>query len=613
MKPSAPDWSLLLGLLASCALSPLLRADAPGEGAASKVPAASPAQQGMVSGRVFLDLNGNGLPDPGEKGVPGCIVSDEREFGRSDAEGSYQLPLPAGPAAVFVVNAPGTWPAAGWWRYLPDAATSATVDFPLRAEDQSGPLYFVQGTDPHLQANAVPMYRRYLAHVNALPVPVKFVVHTGDLVIDAAQAPMERARELFSLYEEETRALKPSLRNVMGNHDIAGLLNDQVQEGEPGFGKALYRQRFGPATYAFRHGPHHFLALDGTMIKDRELIYGLTEESANWAIRYLAEVGPEEPVILLIHEPMFPELAGVRQPDTPDIRPHEARLAAALNGKKLVMTLAGHVHSRGETTWAGAPHILGGAISYAWHGILPYPPSPRGYLLFRLVDGHRESVYLDWAEERSIDVVTPAFTGVVSGRQRISGTVADFHAEVSAIDCAIGNLRVSSKTSRRGSLATAFEATLDTKSLADGVYELSVTASARGNAWTELQPVVVANGHMAAFEAEGDARLVFRVDGSGAAEIQVTCNGHPLTVTATSAKGELCSHVPAAQLRRLNEIVIRSAPGPEKPPAVRTLTLDYGGKSYRDPRYAPSARRSLASPVVSYIDLVSRESANAGR
>ncbi|MBM3887686.1 MAG: hypothetical protein FJ388_01030 [Verrucomicrobia bacterium] len=587
-------------------------------GLATACLAVTAAFAGTITGRLFLDANGNGTFDAGEKGLAGCVVSDERAFARSDEDGRYQLTLPDGPAVVFVVNAPGTWPAARWWSHVADGYADATVDFPLRAQDQSGPLYFVHGTDPHIQTDAVTMYRRYVEHVNALPVPVRFVVHTGDLVVDSAATTMERARELFSLYEAESKALKPPLRNVMGNHDITGVTNLKVKSDEPGFGNALYRQRLGPVTYAFRYGPYHFIALDGTMIKERALAYGLTKESADWAIRYLAEVKRDEPIILLIHEPMFPEVGGVRQPETPKTRPHEGRLRTALKGKKLVMTLAGHVHSRSETTWAGAPHILGGAISCAWHGIVPYPPTPRAYVLFRLEDGREEHVYLDWAEERSIDVATPAFTDLVRGRQRISGVVADFNAEVTAVECALANQTVTAKLARRGHLAQSFEAVLDSARVNDGIYDLLVTARAGDRKWTERQPVIVLNGKPAEFTATSVATLRFRVQGKLSDGSEVLCNGYALAAaSAKTPAGDLTFDVPAARLRRLNEIVIR-APKPGDPKArveIRGLTLEYAGKRCRDVRYSPLSRRALSpsksgamTEVVAYIDLLYADS-----
>ncbi|MCX7887520.1 MAG: metallophosphoesterase [Verrucomicrobiae bacterium] len=554
-----------------------------------------PVQAVIVAGRVFLDANTNGTFDPGEKPVAGCIVSDERTLTHSNAEGRYQLVLGKPPAVVFVVNPSGTWPAGRWWQYV---CADATVDFALRAEDQSAPLYFVHGTDPHIQPKAVPMYRRYVEHVNSLPVPVKFVVHTGDLVVDAERRTLQQASELFSLYEEESSRLKPALRNLMGNHDVAGVSNPKVKEDEPGYGKALYRQRLGPATYAFRYGPYHFIALDGNTINQRSVSYALTKESADWAIAYLAEAKRHEPIILLIHEPMFPETDGVRQPDPTKTRPHEARLRTALRGKTLLMTLAGHTHGRTETTWAGAPHILGGAISYAWHGILPYPTTPRAYVLFRLEANREEHVWLDWAEERSIDVVTPAFTNLVHGHQKITGAVADFGANTSAVDCILNGQRAAAKLFRRGHLATTFETVLDTAELFDGTYDLLVTARVGDKTYTEHHPLVVVNRKPAPFTAAGHARLSFRIEGKPPPEIKATCNGHRLAVGPASGPEFHCD-VPAEHLRRLNEIVIEA----RMPAVVRNVSLQYAGRRLRDVRFAPLARRQANPSVVSYIDL----------
>jgi len=576
--------------------------------------ALAPAGAGTIGGRVFLDANRNGSWDPGEQGVSQCVVSDERTLARSDGDGLYRLALPDGPAAVFVVNAPGTWPMRRWWTHVADGSANITRDFPLEAARQDGPLYFVQGTDPHIHTNVVEQYLRYIEHVNKLPVPVQFVVHTGDLAIDTTRASMERANELFDLYESTSKALGPPLRNLMGNHDIPGIANPKVTGAEPGFGKALYRQRLGPATYAFRHGPYHFIALDGTTVNDRTLTYGLTRESADWAIAYLAGVGSDEPIILMMHEPMFPELGGVRQPETPETRPNEWRLKAALQGKKLLMTLAGHVHGRSETTWAGAPHILGGAISYAWHGILPYPPMPLGYVLFRLEGTEQEHVYLDWAEERSIDIAMPSFTSLVRGRQRISGIVADLAREITGVECLLAGQTAKADVVRRGNLAAAFEMELDSSALEDGTYDLRVIARGGSRQWEERQPVVVANGRASHFRPAGGARLTFRLQGTIGTDNRILFNGQPLATVPPDAPAPrgLAFDVPAERLRRLNEIAIIPATGAgSKAGAVITdIGLEYEGQRWSDARYSPLARRMPAAPkpgapaqVVAFIDI----------
>src|SRR3546814_19044721 len=62
-------------------------------------------------GTVFEDGNGNGVRDAGEAGIAGVAVSDVRQVVRTDAQGRYALPVPAGPT-IFVLHL-GGWPATG--------------------------------------------------------------------------------------------------------------------------------------------------------------------------------------------------------------------------------------------------------------------------------------------------------------------------------------------------------------------------------------------------------------------------------------------------------------------------------------------------------------------
>ncbi len=575
-----------------------------------------PGLAGTLAGRVFLDANGNGRFDAGEKGVAGCVVSDERALTRSEADGRYRLELPAGPATFFVVNASGTWPSGKWWGHLADGAKGGAFDFPLREANQAGVFYFVHGTDMHIKPEAMPLYRRYISHVNALPVPLAFVVHTGDLIIDALKETPERALKLFNLYDEANQAFKPPLRSVKGNHDVVGITDPQVRETQPGYGKALYRERIGPVHYAFRHGPYHFIALDGTTIKGRNISAGLTKESADWAISYLAGVATtNEPVVLLIHEPLYPESGGYRLEDDPVARPHEGRLLEALKGKKLLLTLAGHVHQRSEARWGGAPHILGGAVSYAWHGFQPSSPSPRGYVLYRIEGNQIERVYLDWAEERSIDILSPPFTEVMIGRQLVNGVVEDLTGDITAVDCALADRSASAKLAPFGHLSKAFAMSLDFTDLADGVYPLVVTARAGGRKWEERQPTVVYSGRHTNFAAAGPAKLTFHLEGELLDGTRIFFNGKQLTTLPAGVHDgkELSFDVPSERLRRMNEVRFELSPnlGAQTQLVFKGAVVDYQGKRFRDVRYPLLAPRLLfidrsgkTAHVSSYIDLV---------
>jgi hypothetical protein len=102
---------------------------------------------------MFLDTHGNGRYDPGERGVAGCIVSDEHTIVLTDTEGRYRLDTPDAVVTVFVVNAPATWPGGPWWATLPDGR--AEQNFALRPQDRPEPLCFVHGTDIHLDLKTV--------------------------------------------------------------------------------------------------------------------------------------------------------------------------------------------------------------------------------------------------------------------------------------------------------------------------------------------------------------------------------------------------------------------------------------------------------------------------
>jgi len=60
------------------------------------------------------------------------------------------------------------------------------------------------------------------------------------------------------------------------------------------------------------------------------------------------------------------------------------------------------------------------------------------YALFWPDGPHFEHVYLEWAEERCIDITVRAFTNIVHGRQQTRGGIADFHGEITAVECALG-------------------------------------------------------------------------------------------------------------------------------------------------------------------------------
>ena len=92
------------------------------------------------SGRVYLDANRNGAPDPGEAGVPDVLVTNGSEVAKTDAQGRYRLPAQAG----FVsLSRPAGYEAARWY-------ARGASDFGLVPAPDPEAFFFVQVSDSHV-------------------------------------------------------------------------------------------------------------------------------------------------------------------------------------------------------------------------------------------------------------------------------------------------------------------------------------------------------------------------------------------------------------------------------------------------------------------------------
>jgi hypothetical protein len=407
---------------------------------------------------------------------------------------------------------------------------------------------------------------------------------------------------------------------VIGNHDLTGVLNASVKASDPDRGRGLFRRMVGPAHYAFRWGPYHFIAVDGTTTEGNTVRDGLTKESADWALQYLSGVATNEPIVLLTHQPMFEIRDGLKFPDDPVKRPHEIRLREALLKHKLFLTLAGHVHDRLAHGWARAPHLTGGAISYAWHGFRPHPTTPRGYVLYRVEGLQMERVFLDWAERDSIDIHLPEFKSILFGQQGIRGLVPDFDNTLQAVEVQLGPKTVAAQIAPVGRLSKGFAAELDAGDLSDGVYDLRVKAVFREREQIERQPVVVYSAKPARVETQETVRLHFSIAGEVPNDGRVVCNGKllgPLPAGRHNGK-EFTFDLPADRVRRLNEIRVIAEDRAEFPSiAVKGVSLTIGKKRYRDIRYSPLEPRLLypertagTVALTAYVDIQYTEPAD---
>ncbi len=121
-------------------------------------------------------------------------------------------------------------------------------------------LTFVQITDTHLGSgpdfdfhgfSPARHLERLITHINGLPQPPDFVIHTGDLSNNRSAASYEVARDLLA-------GLDVPLYLVTGNHDDRALLRTLLgapphPSGDPA----------APLDYTFEVKGERFLVIDG--------------------------------------------------------------------------------------------------------------------------------------------------------------------------------------------------------------------------------------------------------------------------------------------------------------------------------------------------------------
>jgi Icc protein len=201
-------------------------------------------------------------------------------------------------------------------------------------ENTEGGFAFVQITDTHCgAAGYLESIEKTVARINALPIEIDFVVHTGDIMNDNISDGEVVAEALAALAK-----LRVPIYYTPGNHDVSAWL--------PGEERTAWERHFGDLVHVLDHRGVRFI-FAFTM----PLEIGLEVEG----YRPLAEIEAllEEgggPAVILLHNPPFSER----------INPGDSlwrREAGALWNELLARhdvraVLAGHLHTD-ELAWQG--------------------------------------------------------------------------------------------------------------------------------------------------------------------------------------------------------------------------------------------------------------------
>ena len=360
--------------------------------------ASSAHAQATIAGVVFEDTNGNGVRDPGERGIPNVVVSNQDAVEKTDASGNFRIAR--GPTGIVFVSVPDRFRIVGSFWHPADASNA---DFALKPAPASTDFTFIHASDTHISPASVARTRRFRAMADS--VNPAFVIITGDLVRDALRVNEAEATSYYDLFAREVAEFKRAVWTVPGNHEDFGIERalSKVVSTHPLYGRGMYRHYRGPDYYSFTYGGVHFVGLNSVDIDDQWYYGHVDSVQMMWLKRDLATIPGAMPVVTFNHIPFFTAVESINgysdTPPAPSVitvngksqfrhSVSNARDILALVGmSRYAIALAGHMHVREQLRYAGIPlrfYQTAAVVGPGGSGVLPFPS---GITVYRVKNG----------------------------------------------------------------------------------------------------------------------------------------------------------------------------------------------------------------------------------
>lgn len=360
---------------------------------------AGPQPQGAtITGLVFADANGNGRRDPGERGIPNVVVSNQIDVTRTTGSGVYHIA--PGRTGIIFVSVPDGYRAVGsfWHR-----ETDPTGDFALASAPRVASFTFIHGSDTHIAPAVLPRMERFRAIVDS--VKPDFTIVTGDLVKDALRVGEAEATGYYELFQKEIAGFRGLVWTVPGNHEIFGIERglSKVSQSNPLYGRAMYRHYRGPDYYSFTYGGIHFVGLNSVDIDDQWYYGHVDSVQMAWLRSDLATIPATMPVVTFQHIPFYTATETVNgymdTPPAPSVITVNGKaqfrhtvanaqeVLEAIGMSRLPIALGGHMHARERLRYQGVPtrfYQTGAVVGAGGHGSLRIPS---GVVVYRVRKG----------------------------------------------------------------------------------------------------------------------------------------------------------------------------------------------------------------------------------
>jgi len=392
----------------------------------------------VVTGRVFLDANADGVLSPGEQGLDGVAVTDGLTTVVTAGGGAFRIVLGDDPVlsdgglrivSVCVPN--GHRPTTPWFARIEGAPAEA--DFGLAPEVQALPFVFVHGTDPHVPRGGEHQFVRFRRELAALGDALSFCILTGDLIHLGDNQGEEEVKRQLGLLEAGLAGFPLPLRCTPGNHDIVGVRAPKLwDKTHPLYGYGAYTRLVGPFRWSFDYAGIHFAGLDFNKVAGGEWSWGVPESAVAWLDGDLALVPPGRRIFVFVHFP-----SGVDA------------LQKVLQKHKVAQVFHGHDHTDFAHARGGVPCLSSGSIGQ----IFKDSDRATGYRLVRVDAEGIDTFYRELGAEHAITVEAPRHNTDLAGEVR--GAFFDPAGAVRALSVSIGDL-TESVAFERGPLWSRF-------------------------------------------------------------------------------------------------------------------------------------------------------------
>jgi hypothetical protein len=349
------------------------------------------SQPVIARGVVYEDRRGEGPRRPGDRGIPGVMVSNGLDVTVTGPDGAWALPVEPGDS-IFVVKPPH-WTtrlsSAGLpqhaYLYQPQGSPShlgnrfpvieptgplpASIDFPLRRREETPGFEALLVSDT--QPENLPEVDYVRDDIVAAMLGVSgaaFAINHGDVVADD-----------LSLYPRYLRLIGSTgipWHHCPGNHDL------NYAAADDRFSRETWKRTFGPRHYAFQNGEATFLVLDNVQyLGERRYRGAFGARQIQFVRNVLDRVPSDALVVLSMHVPLVCYL----DPANPANTTADWRaLLQALSGHAHTVSFAGHLHAT-EHHYLGADAVSLRAVAHHHHALTAAcgswwsgPPDHRG-------------------------------------------------------------------------------------------------------------------------------------------------------------------------------------------------------------------------------------------